>query len=124
MRVLSMDLRERILAAYDQGGSTRQQVAERFQVSLGVVKKLLAQRRHTGDIRPGYHRCGRPPKIQAVHQRRLRVLVRKQPDLTLAELRAATKLDCSLAAIHIALAKLGLTYKKRCSAPASRTAPT
>ena len=84
-----MDLRERILAACDQGGSTRQSVADRFQVSLGVVKKLLTQRRHTGDLRPGYYRCGRPPKMRPIHQRRLRALVRKQPDLTLQELRAA-----------------------------------
>lgn len=119
-----MDLRERILAAYDRGGSTRQQVADRFQVSLGSVKKLLSQRRRTGQIAPLGRRGGRPPKIRATHLRRLRALVRKQPDLTLEELRTATGLRCSLVAIHRALVKLGLTYKKRRSAPASRTAPT
>lgn len=124
MHALSLDLRERILTAYDQQQGTRQQVADRFRVSLGVVKKLLAQRRRTGQIGPRYDRCGRPPKIRPVHQRRLRALVRRQPDLTLQELRAVIRLDCSLAAIHTALAKLGLTYKKRRCAPASRTAPT
>ena len=124
MRVLSMDLRERIVAACDVGDSTQPQVAARFAVSLGMVKKLLAQRRRTGDIAARYHRCGRAPTIRKLHQRQLRALVRKQPDLTLAQLRAATGLRCSLVAIHRTLAKLGLTYKRRRGAPASRNAPT
>ena len=51
-------------------------------------------------------------------------LLAKKPDLTLLELRAALALSCSLPAIHYALAGLGLTYKKRRSAPASKTVPT
>ena len=93
-------------------------------MSLGLVKKLLAQRRCTGQVAPLGHRGGRPPKIRQTHLRRLRALVRKQPDLTLEQLRAAVGLRCSLVAIHRALAKRGLTYKKRRSVPASRTAPT
>ena len=124
MRVLSVDLRQRIVAACDQGNSTQPQVAARFAVSLGMVKKLLAQRRRTGEIGPRYHRCKGKPKILKTHQRQLRALVRQQPDLTLGQLRAATGLPCSLVAIHYALVKMGLTYKKRRSGPASRTAPT
>ena len=124
MRTISLDLRERILHAYDEGEGTREQTAQRFRVSLGLVKKLLAQRRRTGDIAPQHHRSGRKPLILATHQRRLRTLVGKKPDLTLAELRAAAGLRCTLPAVHYALARLGLTYKKRRCAPASRTAPT
>ena len=124
MRTISLDLRERILHAYDHDEGTREQVARRFCVSLGLVKKLLAQRRRTGDIGPQHHRSGRKPLILVIHQRRLRALVRKRPDLTLAELRAGVGLRCTLAAIHYALARLGLTYKKRVCAPASRTVPT
>ena len=54
----------------------------------------------------------------------MRALLEKKPDLTLQELRAATGLACSLPAIHYALEKMGLTYKKRRSEPASKTAPT
>lgn len=119
-----MDLRQRIVAACDAGDCTQAQVAARFAVSLGMVKKLLAQRRRTGDIGPRYHRCKGKPKILKTHQRQLRTLVRKQPDLTLAQLRATTGLPCSLVAIHHTLAKMGLTYKKRRCAPASKTVPT
>ena len=45
MKTLSLDLRERILTAYDQQEATRDAVARRFRVSLGMVKKLLQQRR-------------------------------------------------------------------------------
>ena len=122
MRTLSLDLRERILASYDHGEGTRDKVAARYQVSLGMVKKLLQQRRRTGQIGPRHHFSGRKPMILDIHHRQLRALLSHRPDLTLRELRQAVALKCSLPAIHYALAKMGLTYKKRRSAPASKTA--
>jgi transposase len=119
-----LDLRERILASYDNADGTRDQIATRYRVSLGMVKKLLQQRRRTGDIAPRHHRSGRKPLIIAAHRRQMRTLLSKKPDLTLKELRAALELECSLPAIHYALVALGLTYKKRHSAPANKTGPT
>jgi transposase len=52
MKALSMDLREQILSTYDQEDLTREQVAKCFRVSVGIVKKLLQLRRHTGAIGP------------------------------------------------------------------------
>lgn len=124
MRTLSLDLRERIVASYDGQEATREQIATRYRVSLGMVKKLLQQRRRTGDIGPRHHRSGRRPTIVDVHYRQMRTLLGRKPDLTLKELRQAVGLDCTLPAIHYALKKLGLTYKKRHSGPASRTART
>src|ERR1043165_1255744 len=99
MATCSLDLRTRILGAYDAGEGTRNDVARRFRVSLGMVKKLLQQRRRTGDIGPRHQHSDRKPKILAAHRRQLRALVRAQPDLTLPELRAAAALDCTLPAI-------------------------
>ena len=62
--------------------------------------------------------------IVAAHQRQMRTLLGQKPDLTLKELRAAMGLDCTLPAIHYVLEKMGLTYKKRHSAPASKTVRT
>lgn len=124
MRTLSLDLRERILDCYDNDEGTRAEIAHRFRVSLGMVKKLLAQRRRTGDIAPRHHCAGRKPMIVGTHQRQLRALLAGKSDLTLKELRAGLALECSLQAIHVVLAKMGLTYKKRQSAPASRIART
>lgn len=124
MRTTSLDLRERILAAYDNDEGTRPEVAHRFRVSLGLVKKLLQQRRHTGDIAPRHRFSGRKPTIVASHRIQFRSLLARKNDLTLQELRAATGLRCSLQAINVVLAKMGLTYKKRHSAPANKAAPT
>ena len=124
MATLSLDLRERILAAYDAGEGSREEVAHRFRVSLGMVKKLLQQRRRTGSIAPRHRYSGRKPLIVATHRRQLRALLRQKPDLTLEELRAALALKCTLPAIHYALKKIGLTYKKRRSVPASRSGLT
>jgi transposase len=123
-KTTSLDLRERILATYDEDQGTREDVARRFRVSLGMVKKLLQQRRHTGDIAPRHHRAGRKPLILTVHQRQMRALLGQKPDLTLWELRDALALGCSLQAIHVVLVKMGLSYKKRHSGPANKTART
>ena len=123
-RPISLDLRQRIVASYDHHEGTREEIAQRFRVSVGMVKKLLQQRRHTGDIACRYDRCGRRPKIVAGHRQELRQLLSHKPDLTLVELRQATQLDCSIQAIHYVLAEMGLTYKKRRSAPASKIVRT
>lgn len=123
MKTLSLDLRERILNSYDNGEGTRQEIAHRFRVSLGMVKKLLQQRRRTGDIGPRHHLSGRKPLILDSHRRTMRSLLRGKPDMTLSELRASTGLKCTLVAIHYALDSIGLTYKKRRCGQASKTAP-
>jgi transposase len=124
MSTLSIDLRARIVAAYDIGDATREEIAERFMVSLGMVKKLLAQRKATGDIAPRHKNSGRKPKITADHRRRLRELIAEQPDLTLEQMRAAIGVDCSLPALHYALKAMDLSYKKRASVLVSRAGPT
>jgi transposase len=122
-RPISLDLRQRILAAYDQHEGNREEIAQRFRVSLGMVKKLLQQRRRTGDIACQYHRCRGKTKIGPGPRQKLRELLGRKPDLTLAELRRAIQLDCTIQAVHYVLADMGLTYKKRRSAPANRTGP-
>lgn len=122
-KTLSLDLRERIVAAYDAKEGTREEVARRFKVSLGMVKKLLAQRGRTGDLRPRHRFSGRKARLLPEHGPRLKALIAEQPDLTLAELKARLALDCTVAAVHWVVTKLGLTYKKRRSMRRSKTGP-
>lgn len=124
MKALSMDLRERILRVYEQEDCTREQVARRFAVSLGMVKKLLARKRHGQEIGARYDRCGAKPRIVESHRRALRGLLEQKPDMTLAQLRDALELDCTLPAIHYVLRGMGLTYKKRRSMPVSKVVRT
>ncbi|WP_395739260.1 hypothetical protein [Prosthecobacter sp.] len=124
MATLSLDLRERIVSAYDKGEGTRDEIARRFRVSLGMVKKLLQQRSKTGCIKSRHHLAGRKKTIVAEHRIAMRRHLKGKPDMTLAELREALGVKCTLPAIHYVLADMGLTYKKRRSAPPSRTGRT
>ena len=118
-----MDLRKRILTAYDRGDATRDQIARRFDVSLGMVKKLIHQRRHTGCVEPRHRNSGRKPKILDSHKHEMKALLREKSDLTLEELRTKLGLDCTVQAIHYALADMGMTYKKRRSVTTSNPEP-
>ncbi len=124
MAAFSLDLRQRIVDAYDAGEGTRQEIADRFRVSLGMVKKLLQQRRSTGDIADRHHLTGRKATITGEHRRRFDALVHDRPDITLEELRAETGLRCSLPAIHYVLKDMGLTLKKRRSLRPNKTGAT
>lgn len=124
MATLPLDLRQRIINTCDRGEGTQEQIARRFGVSYGMVKKLLQQRRKTGCIKSRHHLAGRKKKIVAEHRIAMRKHLQRKPDMTLAELRAALGLECTLPAIHYVLVDMGLTYKKRRSAPPGKTAKT
>ncbi len=48
---LSLDLRERVVAAVD-GGLSRRKAADRFGVSISSAIRWTSLRRRTGDVRP------------------------------------------------------------------------
>ena len=123
-KTLSVDLRERIVAAYDAKEGTREEVAKRFKVSLGMVKKLLGQRARTGDLRPQHRFSGRKARLLPDHGAKLKQLIAREPDLTLAEMKERLELDCTVGAIHWVVNRLGLTYKKRRSMRPSKTGRT
>jgi len=124
MKTLSLDIRTRILECYDKGEGTRAEIARRFCVSLAMVKKLLCQRKKTGDIAPRHYLSGPKPGLIASHQIIFIDLLSRRPDMTLAELREQAGLNCTLPALFYVLKKMGLTYKKRLSGQANKTVPT
>lgn len=112
MKPISIDLRKRIVEAYDAGEGTRQEIAERFKVSVHMVKKLLAQRKKLGSLYPQVHRCGRKPLFEHQDYEWLRKTVAKQPDITLEELRGKSSKPCCHMTIFRALRQLKASYKK------------
>jgi len=52
-------------------------MAERFKVSIPLVKKLLSQQRKQDSLEAQTHRCGRKPKIDAADRQWLREAVEK-----------------------------------------------
>lgn len=124
MKTLSLDLRERIVLAYDEQQGTREELAKRFLVSLGMVKKLLQQRRKTKELGHRHRYSGRKAKVLPEYQDKLKKLVADQPDLTLAQIKTKLAMTCTIQAVHYALNALGLTYKKRRSTLPSKVART
>ena len=123
MATLSLDLRQRIIRICDHAEGTQEQIARRFGVSYGMVKKLLQRRRKTGCIKPRHHLAVRKKKIMAEHRIAMRKHLQRKADMMLAELREALGLQCALPAIRYVLVDMGLTYKKRSVQP-SRTVRT
>ena len=125
MNALSQDLRERIVAAYEAGEGTQQEVADRFGVYIDTVRRLLKLKRETGSLLPRYdYTKPRPQKISEQKRQALIELVNTQPDLTLQQMKDKLALDCSLQAIHYALKKLGYTFKKRHYEPQNKIGRT
>jgi transposase len=58
MQAYSLDLRQRVISAYENGVETILEVAERFEVSPSFIKKLIARKRSTGNTVPRGHRGG------------------------------------------------------------------
>ena len=112
-----MDLRQRVIAACDQGDGT-QVVAKRFGVSKSWVRRLKQHRRERGDIIP---RNGGGSRGYKIDRNLLAKLVSQQPDATLVELRDRLGISVTPWAISKALRELKLTYKKSRSTPPSRT---
>jgi transposase len=122
MKPYSTDLRDRVLAACEAGDSTKA-VAERFAVSKPWVRRLKQRKREGKPTTPKSPRNNRVPKLDA-HADRIRALIAATPDLTLAELRTALGVTAALATVWAAVAKLGLTVKKKSAGRPSRIART
>ena len=113
MRALSLDLRERIVAAYENSEGSQEAIAERFSVSRAVVGKLVRQQREQGTLEPQVHRRGRKPAIAGEKLEELRQHLIDHPDATLAERIEALGLNCCVNTMWMTIRRLGCRYKKR-----------
>ena len=123
MPAWSMDLRERIIEAHEQGKESQQEIADRFRVSKRGVQKLLAHHRQTGSLEPKPHAGGQPAKVSGKATERLQKAVREEPDATLEELLEILRRECgvegSIMCVARALDRLEITRKKSRSSPRS-----
>ena len=119
MRAYSLDLRQRVVRAYDQGEGSISEIATRFGVSTAFVKKLLHRWRLTGDLAPRAHGGGKPKSLSLRQHQLLKRKVRQQADISLVELQSfldqEEAVQVHVSTISRALAGLGLPLKKRVS---------
>ena len=125
-RALSVDLRERVVAAVAEGVSCRQ-AAARFGVSASSAIRWNALTRTKGDATPkrqgGDRRSGR---IEA-HAGLILGAIERQPDITLVDLRtelAGHGVAISVAGLWRFFARRRITLKKSPGMQRSRTVPT
>lgn len=117
MQAYSLDLRQRVVRAYEHGEGSISEIAARFGVSTAFVKKLLRRWRLTGDLAPLAHGGGKPKRLTARQHQLLKRKVREQSDISLAELQSLLDeqeaVQVHVSTISRALAALGLPLKKR-----------
>ncbi len=107
----SMDLRKRVLGAWD-GGMDAERVAAKYEVSRAWVHRLAQWRRATGSMAPRKQTKFRTRVLTGAQEARLGTLITARPDATLAELRDALPTSAALSTLWRAIDRLGLTVKK------------
>lgn len=124
MKPYSMDLRERVVEAVDEGKQTKWEISLRFQVSPAWIRRLLQRRRETGSIQPKSRDYTASTKVDDALRQRFAELVKETPDATLAELKERAETSLSLSTVSRTLRKLGLTLKKSRCMRANSSVPT
>jgi len=115
----SLDLRKKILTAWQNKEGTQRDLAERFKVSLSFIRDLLRRYRETKEIaakpQGGDHRS----KIRGEDQEKLRTIVTEQNDIYLREIQETLAqqngIKMSISSLSRTLKKLNLGRKKNSS---------
>lgn len=122
----SLDLRQRVLDALDEGESSPS-VAARFAVSGSFVRKMRARREVLGHVRPDRF-GGRQRLLSPQEEEKLCLLALAHADATLAELRELAKTaigkTISVTIVGRRLNEMGMTRKKSPSGQWRWIAPT
>ena len=117
MKAYSADLRQKIVAAYENGEGTLDEIADIFSIARRSVASYLKLQRSGESLQPKPHGGGVPFSLTEKHLTVLQERVAEKNDLTLAELVAYLKkkerITVHRATVCRALQRLGLPRKKR-----------
>ncbi|WP_166294672.1 IS630 family transposase [Bradyrhizobium sp. 2S1] len=114
-RALSVDLRQRVIAAIDGGMSCRQ-AAERFGVSAASAIRWRGRLKEVGDIVPKRQGGDRKSQRIEAHSQLILEAVTAKPDITLAELRELLKrrgISTGIASLWRFFQRRKITLKKK-----------
>ena len=84
MKAYSIDFREKIVKAYEQGNTSVRKVASRFDVSKSFVQKLLQMKKTQGHVEPRLQGGGMKSELDG-YEIQLAQMLEKYPDATLSE---------------------------------------
>ncbi len=115
MKAYSVDLRQKIVDAYEQQEGSQRELAQRFKVSPNFVRLLLKRHQTEGTIEPKSHTGGFDSKL-ANHLDLVKQLVEQDNDATLQELctqlEQQAQIQVSPSTLCRTLQQLNLTRKK------------
>jgi transposase len=113
----SIDLREKILNAWQGKEGSQRSIAKKFKVSFSFIKDLLHQYKETGTIIPRKQGGDRRSKLKEKEQELLKKIVSKQNDIYLREIKSTlekeTGIEVSTSSLCRTLKKLKLNRKKK-----------
>ena len=116
MKAYSLDLRQKIIDAYNNKEGSYRQLAKRFRVSLSFVQTLLKRYRETGTLEPKPHGGGQSPKLSSEQSALIPQLVAEDTAATLEQLckrlEQRTGVKVSRATMGRLLAKFDLSPRK------------
>ncbi len=116
MKAYSVDLRQKVIDAYNQQEGSQRQLAKRFRVSLSFIQDLLKRYRSDGTIEPRAHGGGRSATFSPEQRARVAQLVAATNDATLEELSVQVEqhigVQVSRAIMGRVVQQLNLTWKK------------
>src|SRR5437762_5928562 len=115
MKAYSVDVREKVLRAVDQG-YPREEIVKLLGVSRATIKRYVKQRRETGTVAPKVI-PGRPPKKLGPLQAELVAQLQAHNDLSLEDQcrlwEQSHGVQVSTATMSRAIKRLAWTRKKR-----------
>ena len=115
MRAYSKDLRERVIAAW-QEGKTQNWIAQTYRISTGSIKRYVRRYQATGSVAATVQRR-QEPRISRRYEPALRAMVAREPlaklDWYCAEWEGETGIVVSIKTMSRMLVRLGLRQKKR-----------
>lgn len=82
MKPHSIDLREKVVKAYEEGGISVRKLAARFDVSKAFVQKMLKQHQVKGHVKSGKQGGSMKGELEG-YASELACMVEKYPDATL-----------------------------------------
>ena len=86
MKAYSLDLRQKVIDAYNRKEGSQRQLAKRFSVSLSFIQDLLKRYRDDGTIVPKAHGGGATAKLNQEQVALVERLVEEDNDAILVEL--------------------------------------
>ncbi|WP_103670933.1 IS630 transposase-related protein [Pseudanabaena sp. BC1403] len=117
MAAYSLDLRQKILSAWENKENTQRDLAKRFKVSLSFVRDLLRRYRETNEIAAKPQGGDRRSKIKGKNEELLKTIIKEQNDIYLREIKETLQdtkgMQVSVSSLSRTLKRLDLGRKKK-----------